>query len=409
MGSLDAFMAETPKSSPSVRSILWRLLASPVDRSTAGSALRHVGPNWFASVMGTGIVANAAATLPLHLPGLLGGAEVIWVTDVVLCLALVVATAGHWLRHRDAARQHGRDPAMAQFYGAPPMALLTLGAGALLVGRHLLGLRAGVDLDWLLWGAGTLSGLAACVVIPYRMFTQIEIPADGAFGGWLMPIVPPMVSAGTGPLLLPYLPAGADRQTLFVGLFALFGMSLVTALIVITLVWSRLVHHGTSGSTRVPTLWIVLGPLGQSITAAGLLATEAHLAAPAHLAPAFVAFGVLFGVPVWGFAVLWIALASALTIRTARRRLPFALTWWSFTFPVGTFVTGTTRLAALTHLPALRIAALVSYAGLLGAWLTVALGTLRAALSGEAFVPPPAQSARPVAAKEPARALATSG
>jgi len=34
-----------------------------------------------------------------------------------------------------------------------------------------------------------------------------------------------------------------------------------------------LVHSGTSGGARVPTLWLVLGPLGQSITAAGALGT----------------------------------------------------------------------------------------------------------------------------------------
>jgi len=32
--------------------------------------LSFLGPNWFASVMGTGIVATAGATLPLHVPGL---------------------------------------------------------------------------------------------------------------------------------------------------------------------------------------------------------------------------------------------------------------------------------------------------------------------------------------------------
>ena len=68
-------------------------------------------------------------------------------------------------------------------------------------------------------------------------------------------------------------------------------------------------------------------------------------------------FAVLFGVPVWGFAVLWIALATELTVRTLRRGMPFALTWWSLTFPVGTFVTGTTQLANHTGLPAFKVAA----------------------------------------------------
>ena len=30
--------------------------------------LGRIGPNWFASVMGTGIVATAGATLPVQLP-----------------------------------------------------------------------------------------------------------------------------------------------------------------------------------------------------------------------------------------------------------------------------------------------------------------------------------------------------
>ena len=32
--------------------------------------LGNIGPNWFASVMGTGIVATAGATLPVRVPGL---------------------------------------------------------------------------------------------------------------------------------------------------------------------------------------------------------------------------------------------------------------------------------------------------------------------------------------------------
>ena len=40
----------------------------------------------------------------------------------------------HWARNREAAPGHARNPVMVQFYGAPPMALLTVGAGALLLG-----------------------------------------------------------------------------------------------------------------------------------------------------------------------------------------------------------------------------------------------------------------------------------
>lgn len=43
-----------------------------------GDVFRDLGPNWFALVMGTGIVANAAAVLPLRAPGLRVFATVVW-------------------------------------------------------------------------------------------------------------------------------------------------------------------------------------------------------------------------------------------------------------------------------------------------------------------------------------------
>jgi C4-dicarboxylate transporter/malic acid transport protein len=348
--------------------------------------------------MGTGIVATAASTLPVQVPGLRVFAQVVWIIAAVLLAVLTVAVSAHWIRHPTVARSHVHNPQMAHFYGAAPMALLTVGAGAVLIGTDLIGERAAVDLDWMLWSAGTLGGLFTATTIPYLMFTQHSVEPDAAFGGWLMPVVPPMVSAATGALLISHLRPGTGRATMLYGCYAMFGLSLVASIIIITMIWSRLAHFGTSGTARVPTLWIVLGPLGQSITAAGLLGTNAGLAVQPQLATGMGIFAVLFGVPVWGFAVLWIALATALTVRTLRRGMPFALTWWSLTFPVGTFVTGTTQLAVRTGLPAFRVAAAVAYVGLLATWALVAVRTARGSLRGNLFLAPP--STGPIKARK---------
>lgn len=358
-----------------------------------GQILGNLGPNWFASVMGTGIVATAAATLPVQVRGQQVFAQVMWTLAAILLVVLVVAVVAHWVRHPTVARSHAHNPQMAHFYGAAPMAFLTVGAGALLVGKSLIGERAAVGLDAALWTMGTIGGLFTAMTIPYLMFTQHKVEADAAFGGWLMPVVPPMVSAATGALLIPHMPPGTGRTTMLYGCYAMFGLSLFASFIIITMVWSRLAHFGTSGTARVPTLWIVLGPLGQSITAVGLLGANAHLAVSPQLASGMGIFSILFGVPVWGFAVLWIGLATALTVRTARQGMPLALTWWSLTFPVGTFVTGTTQLALHTELPAFRYAAAIAYVGLLGTWCLVAVRTARGSLRGNLFLPPPTTGA----------------
>src|SRR3954464_15639056 len=365
--------------------------------TTEQARLQNFGPNWFASVMGTGIVATAGVTLPVHVPGLRGFSHVVWVAAAVLLVVLIVAVSVQWARHPTVARSHVRNPQMTHFYGAAPMALMTVGAGALLIGKDLIGERVAVDLAWVLWTTGTFGGLFTAATIPYLMFTQLNVEPDAAFGGWLMPVVPPMVSAATGALLIPHMAPGTGRTTMLYGCYAMFGLSLVASLIIITMVWSRLAHFGTSGTARVPTLWIVLGPLGQSITAAGLLGTNAALAVDPRVADGMGVFAILYGVPVWGFAMLWIALATALTIRTVRRGMPFALTWWSLTFPVGTFVTGTTQLAVHTGLPSFRVAAAIAYVGLLTTWCLVAARTFRGGLRGNIFAPP---SSDPIKAKK---------
>ncbi|WP_211357258.1 TDT family transporter [Nocardioides rubriscoriae] len=342
-----------------------------------GPALGFVGPGWFTPVMGTGIVANAAATLPWHCPALLVLARGVWVLDVVLLLVVAAATVAHWRRHPTTARGHLDDPATAPAYGAPAMALMTVGAGALLVGQPVVGRTTAVVLDAVLWTAGTLLGLWTAYAVPKRALTRgpqgRPVGRHEAHGSWLMPVVPPMVSAATGPLLVPHLPPGGWRPALLLACAAMFGLALLASLVVIALVCDRLVRHGPGPAAGVPTLWIVLGPLGQSVTAAHTITA----AGAGHTG-----LGVAYGVPVWGLALAWLALAATTTVRTARRGLPFSLAWWSFTFPVGTVVTGSSALAAATGSRGFGVAAAALYAGLVVAWLVVATRTAHGVYRG---------------------------
>ncbi|WP_432988371.1 TDT family transporter [Dactylosporangium sp. CA-233914] len=317
-------------------------------------------PNRFAAVMGTGIVANAAP------PALHPAAAAVWVLASGLLAGMTVDGV-----RRARAGGLALDPATAPFWGAPPMALMTVGAGTLLFGPH-----AAVPVAVALWLAGTVLGLVTTVAVPL-LLTNRRGPA--VTGAWLMPVVPPMVSAATGAPLIAHFPA-AVRPDALLCCYALFGVSLFAAVAVIAQLWGGLLHHGPGEPRTVPTLWIVLGPLGQSVTAAHALAGAAHGVLPPPYAPGAEVFALLYGVPVLGFALVWLAFAAAVTVGTARRPggLPFTPAWWAFTFPVGTCVTGAAGLAAQTGSPLLAGVSIALYLLLVTAWAGVGTRTLLA-------------------------------
>lgn len=360
--------------------------------------VRHLGPNWYSAVMGTAAVATAGAGLPLHVPGLRTLCTAVWALSLLLLLTLLGARARHWARHRDQARAHLLDPSMAPFYGCLSMALLAVGGGAVTVGRDWTGGSAAVALDAVLFVAGTAIGLAAAVAVPYLMAVRHRIEPAQATPVWLLPLVAPMVSGALGPLLVPHLPPGQARETLLLACVAMFGLSLLATLLMLPLVFARLITGGPLPLALTPTLFLVLGPLGQSTTAVGAFADVAPGVVPAPYSEGFGILAVLYGVPVMGFALLWFGLATAHVVRARRHGMGFAMTWWAFTFPVGTCVTGAAALARHTGLVVYEGLTVALYAVLVVAWAVAALHTARGLLSGALLAAPaPARVApRPV-------------
>ncbi|MBH5334036.1 C4-dicarboxylate ABC transporter [Streptomyces pactum] len=343
--------------------------------------VRRVGPNWYAVVMGTAMVATAGEVLG-DPPGVRPVRQGVWLLAVGALAVVVAARAAHWRRYPEVARAQLLDPAVAPFHGCAAMAPLAVGAATLAVGADVVGRGPAVAAAAVLWAVGTVAALVVAAGIPYLMIARHRIGVRDASPVWLLPVVAPMVSAATGPALAPWLPAGQWRASLLLGCGALFGVSLAAVLLLLPLIFARLLRFGPPPAASAPALFLVLGPLGQSATAAGQLADAAPRAARAGY------LAVAYGVPVLGFALLWLVLAGALVLRSARGGLPFGLGWWAFTFPVGTCVTGTAALARHTGLPAPAWLAAGLYAVLVTAWTVVAARTVRGLANGTLLAPP---------------------
>jgi C4-dicarboxylate transporter/malic acid transport protein len=378
----------TAAPSPTLPGTLPKAGSSGTRGTPRATAVRHLGPNWYASVMGTAIVATAGAGLPGALPGLRTACTAVWALSLAMLVALLAARALHWTYHRDQARAHLLDPGMAPFYGALAMALLAVGGSTLVVGQDWIGTGAAVAVDAVLFTVGTVIGLVAAVGVPYLMVARQRIEPGQATPVWILPLVAPMVSAALGPLLVPHLPPGQPRETLLLACVAMFGLSLLATFLMLPMVFARLITTGPLPLALTPTLFLVLGPLGQSTTAVGKFADFAPGVLPAPYQQGFGMFAVLYGVPVMGFALLWLALATAMVLRARRQGMGFTMTWWAFTFPVGTCVTGAEGLARHTGVVAFDWLAIALYVLLVAAWSVAAVRTARGVLSGELLAAP---------------------
>ncbi|MGW6674036.1 SLAC1 family transporter, partial [Streptomyces vinaceus] len=241
---------------------------------------------------------------------------------------------------------------------------------------------AAVAADAVLYTAGTAIAVVTAALVPYLMVVRHKVEAEQATPVWLLPVVAPMVSAALGPQLIPHLPAGQAREAMLLGCYTLFGLSLLATLLMLPLILGRLITSGPLPLQLTPALFLVLGPLGQSATAASQLADAAPAAVQAPYAHALESLAVLYAVPVMGFALLWLALATAMLVRAARNGMGFAMTWWALTFPIGTCVTGATGLAHHTGLTAYAWLATALLLTLLTTWTTATLHTLRGLHTG---------------------------
>ncbi|GMA34008.1 C4-dicarboxylate ABC transporter [Demequina litorisediminis] len=272
------------------------------------------------------------------------------------------------------------DPRIAPFFGAPPMAILAVGSATFTAAPGLAQTSVATAIDLSLWLVGTVLGLVVAVTIPARQFTSHRVGVADASPTWLLPVVTPMVSAATGASLVDRVSVDVVAHGLAWACLAMAGAAGFAAALTTGALWWRLAHHQHDDATTAPALWMVLGPLGQSVTAAAMLALHAPQALPS-LAGILSPVAILIGVPTLGFAVLWLCICAAVTRRVSHGPLPYAMSWWAFTFPVGTLVTGASGVAALTGSRALGALAVAFLALLLAGWATSAWGTVRAMLA----------------------------
>lgn len=353
--------------------------------------IRQFTPNWFTMTMGTGVVALILPEFPFAQGFLWQVATGLWQFNTLLFIAFSLLYVLRWLIYPQEAKQIFSHPSMALFLGAIPMGLATVLNGFLKYGIALYG-DVAIQIAHVLWFIDAILAVGIGILVPFCMFYKQEHQLQTMTAMWLLPIVACEVTATSGGLLLAHLAAGQHAVGILFASYMLWGMSVLPAFGILTILMLRLAVHKLPSKELAISGWLALGPIGTGALALLVLGTQApQVLAFIQLESLGVFFqnaGIVASFILLGFGVWWFTIAVLTTLKHAAKDLPFNLGWWGLTFPLGVFTLAVLNLGHQLHVNFILNTGLAFAAILMMLWVMVMSKTLRGMYQGHLFFSP---------------------
>ena len=353
--------------------------------------IRQFTPNWFTVSMGTGVVALIVSEFPMlkALTWQLGTG--LWYFNILLFVLFSVLYGLRWAFYPHEAKQIFQHPSMSLFLGTIPMALATILNGFLKYGQPIYGDTA-VQIAQTLWYADVVLALLVAWAVPFAMYRHQEHALQQMTAVWLLPIVACEVAASSGGLLLGHLAADTHAVAILLGSYVLWGVSVLPAFAILTILMLRLVLHKLPEKEWAISSWLALGPIGTAALALLVLGHQAPTLMAslglAQLGQLFHQAGILASLILLGFGLWWLGIAVLTTLHHAKQDLPFNLGWWGLTFPLGVYTLAILNLAQQLNLAFLYAVGYAFAAILMLLWSLVATKTAHGFYQGHLFFSP---------------------
>ena len=353
--------------------------------------IRQFTPNWFTVSMGTGVVALIVSAFPMLKAFTWQLGTGLWYFNILLFVLFSVLYGLRWAFYPHEAKQIFQHPSMSLFLGTIPMALATILNGFLKYGQPIYGDTA-VQIAQTLWYADVVLALLVAWAVPFAMYRHQEHALQQMTAVWLLPIVACEVAASSGGLLLGHLAADTHAVAILLGSYVLWGVSVLPAFAILTILMLRLVLHKLPEKELAVSSWLALGPIGTAALALLVLGHQAPMLMAslglAQLGQLFQQAGILASLILLGFGLWWLGIAVLTTLHHAKQDLPFNLGWWGLTFPLGVYTLAILTLAQQLNLAFLYAVGYAFAAILMLLWSLVATKTAHGFYQGHLFFSP---------------------
>jgi len=313
--------------------------------------VKNFTPSWFASVMGTGILAMTSLFYSLYIPFLKSLAYALFYFNIILFLALLIPWILRWIFFRKEALKDLEHPVLSNFYATIAISMLVLAADFIVIGKN-------IEVGEVFWLIGMLATIFFSILTPYLMFKGKNVKLDHINPAWFIPPVGLIVIPIAGSLIIPHVSGMVQEFVIFLNYFG-WGSGFFIYLALLAITMYRFIIHHPLPNILAPTIWINLGPIGAGTVALVNLIKNSFFVTVKQ--PFFV-----FGFLLWGFGIWWVIMAIIMTLHYIKRlKLPYAMSWWAFTFPLGAYVAASHTISSLFGIQ------LIDYIGFALYWLLV--------------------------------------
>ncbi len=317
-----------------------------------------------ACLMGTGILSITSYMYSNYLGLLKYIGFVLVLLNTLLAFIIVPLWTLKWIMYFRKVSSELSHPILANFYPTTPIGLMILGVSYI----KILGLT---NIGELLWFIGAFLTFVMGVIIPYNLFKSEAIHLEHINPSFFIPPVGLIVIPIGGGIILSNLNGELFNLGVFFNIVS-WGSGFFIYLALLAVCVNRFLLHKPLPSVLAPTMWINLGPIGAGTVALYNL-TFMGKVFDEQTCTAINAFLILF----WGSGVWWLLLAILMTLHyyVFGKGLPFAPSWWAFTFPLGAYVAATHIIHTLLKSYIIDIFGLTLYVLLFLLWLMAFIGT----------------------------------
>jgi C4-dicarboxylate transporter/malic acid transport protein len=240
--------------------------------------------------------------------------------------------------------------------------MLVLSANFIIIGENIF-------IGKIFWFAGVGLTIFFGIVSPFLMFKGEHVTLDHINPAWFIPPVGLIVIPIPGSFIIPQYSGLIREFVIFLNYFG-WGSGFFIYISLCAICMYRFILHRPLPNILAPTIWINLGPIGAGTVA--LISLVNNSAFITVKEPFFVC-GLIF----WGFGIWWVLMAIVMTFYYIKKvKVPYALSWWAFTFPLGAYVAASHLVAKIFHLEIVDFIGFGLYLLLVFLWSLTLIKTL---------------------------------